>query len=55
MTWRRSQSDVSRFSKEISFLLWLAHPLRGGKPEFKLERYPPLDVPACSIQFFSSS
>ena len=26
----------------------LAHPRRGGKPEFKLERYPPLDGASCS-------
>ena len=25
----------------------LAHPRRGGKPEFKEGRYPPLDEPAC--------
>jgi hypothetical protein len=25
----------------------IAHPRRGGKPEFKLERYPPLDGAAC--------
>lgn len=26
----------------------LAHPRRGWKPEFKLERYPPLDGASCS-------
>ena len=25
----------------------IGHPRRGGKPEFKEGRYPPLDVPAC--------
>ena len=30
----------------------IGHPRRGGKPEFKLRRYPPLDEPACSICFF---
>jgi hypothetical protein len=28
----------------------LAHPRRGGKPEFKLERYPPLDGASCSAR-----
>ena len=26
----------------------IGHPRRGGKPEFKEGRYPPLDAPACS-------
>ena len=30
----------------------LGHPRRGGKPEFKLRRYPPLEELACSICFF---
>jgi hypothetical protein len=30
----------------------LAHPRRGGKPEIKQERYPPLDEAACSAILF---
>ena len=30
----------------------LAHPRRGWKPEFKLERYPPLDGASCSPWLF---
>jgi hypothetical protein len=29
----------------------LGHPRREWKPEFKEGRYPPLDVPACSLLF----
>ena len=31
----------------------LAHPRRGGEPEFKLERYPPLDGASCWASFLS--
>ena len=33
----------------------LAHPRRGWKPEFKLERYPPLDGASCSLIGSSST
>ena len=35
----------------------IGHPRRGGKPEFKEGRYPPLDVPSCSdySSFFGTS
>jgi hypothetical protein len=33
----------------------LAHPRRGGKPEFKLRPYPPLHVPACVCPTWAQS
>ena len=45
--WRRCY--VHGFGMELSGGERLGHPRRGGKPEFKLERYPPLDEPACSL------
>jgi hypothetical protein len=44
----------SAYSRGISDGLYLlgerlAHPRRGRKPEFKQERYPPLDAAACSL------
>ena len=30
----------------------IGHARRGGKPEFKLERYPPSYEPACSADVF---
>jgi hypothetical protein len=37
--WERRPQEAER----------LAHPRRGWKPEFKQERYPPLDGASCSL------
>jgi hypothetical protein len=42
--------DFCCFGSLMRFLKRLAHPRRGWKSEFKLERYPPLDGAAyCSV------
>jgi hypothetical protein len=44
---------VGFFAISVFYSERIGHPRRGGKPEFKLERYPPLDEPACSVSSFS--
>jgi hypothetical protein len=48
--------ETSGLSPDKKRLAWLgaqrlAHPRRGWKPEFKQERYPPLDEASCSLSF----